>query len=136
MVNGKTPYLLTLTAAVLFGGGLLALQPYSVTSAWNAYTKPARRFLSAAARQDTIVLHQQSLGATAVQWALAAARYQPDTLLHWARYAYAWAGTRRGDTAEVFVQVPNSRCDVILQFVGPVKGAKVKRASSGCFERR
>ena len=136
MVNGKTPYLLTLAAGVLFSGALLTLQPYSVTSPWDAYTKPARRFLSAAARQDTAMLNEQALGVIAVRWALAAAQSQPDTLAYWARYAHAWAGTERGDTAEVFVQVSNSRCDLILRFVGPAKAPKVERASSGCFEGR
>ena len=117
-MNGRTRYALALVGAALLLGVLLILQPYSVTSPWRAYTEPTRRFLSAAVHHDTLDLHRQSLGAAAVQWAIAAARSHPESLAHWAQYAEAWAGNRRGDTAEVFVATPSSGCDLILEFVG------------------
>ena len=135
-MNGKTPYALALVGAALLLGALLILQPYSVTSPWGGYTEPARRFLSAAVQHDTLDLHRQSLGAPAVQWAIAAARSHPESLAHWAQYAEAWAGNRPGDTIEVFVATPSSSCDLVLEFVGPVGTAKIDRASSACFEGR
>jgi hypothetical protein len=136
MVNGRMPCVLALTGAVLLLGLLLTLQPYSVTSPWRAYTRPVRQYLGAAARHDTAGLYQQSLGVTAVQWALAAAQHQPESLAYWARHAEAWAGNNRGDTAEVFVGARHSRCDLVLQFVGPAESARIERASSACFEGR
>jgi hypothetical protein len=136
MVNGKTPYVLILIAAILLLGMLLILQPYSVISPWHAYTKPVRRFLGAAARRDTAELTRQSLGVTAVQWALAAAQRRPESLAYWARHAEAWTGSHRGDTVEVFVDAPNSGCDLVVKFVGPAGTAKVEGASSACFEGR
>ena len=136
MVNGKMPPVLALSGALLLLSVLLAVQPYSVTSPWQAYTEPARRFLGAAVRGDTAELYLQSLGATAVQWALGAARFHPDSLAYWARQAEAWAGNHHGDTAEVFVEAPSSHCNLVLHFVGPAENAKVERASSACFERR
>ena len=136
MVNGKTPYLLMLAAAVIGIGVLLIVQPYSVTSPWHVYTRPARQYLEAAARHDSLGLRKQSLGTPAVQWALAAAANQPESLGQWARHAKAWGGNHRGDTTEVFLGIPTSGCNLILQFVGPVKNAKVERARSECLEPR
>ncbi len=135
-MNGRTRYALALVGAALLLGVLLILQPYSVTSPWRAYTEPARRFLSAAVQHDTLNLHRQSLGAPAVRWAIAAARAHPESLAHWALHAEAWAGNRRGETAEVFVAAPSSSCDLVLEFVGPVGTAKIERASSACLEGR
>lgn len=122
--------------AVLLAGVLLTLQPYSVTSPWDVYTNSARQFLGAAVRRDTTELYHRALGATAVQWALAAAQHRPESLAYWARHAEAWAGNRHGETTEVFVGAPPSRCDLVLQFVGPAEHAKIERASSTCFEGR
>ncbi len=136
MVNGKLPYLLVVAAAVMGAAVLLIVQPYSVTSPWHGYTKPARQYLEAAARHDSLGLRRQSLGGPAIQWALAAATSQPESLAQWARHAEAWSGNRWGDTAQVFLSIPTSGCHLILQFVGPVKNAKVERASSACLEPR
>src|SRR6266511_4708630 len=48
MVNGKMPLYLTLLAGVLCVVALWILQPYTVRSPWDVYTKPAHRFLEAA----------------------------------------------------------------------------------------
>ncbi len=71
-----------------------------------------------------------------MQWALAAARFQPDSLALWARQAEAWTGNRRGDTAEVFLTVPKSDCNMVLEFVGPAERAKIEAASAICLEPR
>jgi hypothetical protein len=134
MVNGKMPLALTLAAAGLLAGVVMSWQPYSTTSPWDAYTIPARRFLGAAARHDSGQLSRLSLGATTVQWAVAAAEHHPDSLAYWARHAQAWTGTQHGDTAQVFVSAPNSGCNLVLQFVGLAPAARVGRASSACFE--
>jgi hypothetical protein len=135
-VREKTPYLISLGAGVLLAAGLLIFQPYSVFSPWRGYTRPVRQYLDAASRRDSIRLEQQSLGTGAVQWALAAARARPDSVADWARHAQAWAGQRRGDTTAVFVQLPNSWCDLVVEFVGPAEHPKVGRASAPCLESR
>lgn len=135
MVNGKTPYYLTLAAALIFVGALLAVQPYSVRSPWRVYDQPARLFLRAAARGDSLSLARAS-APVAARWALAAARTQPDSLALWAREAKAWGGNHQGDTTEVFLGIRSSECDLVLGFVGVGKGAKVERASSACFDPR
>jgi hypothetical protein len=137
MINGRTPYLMSLVAGVILLGALLLFQPYSVShSSWHVYTRPAREYLDAASHHDSARLRRQALGATAVQWALAAARFQPDSLAVWARQAEAWTGNRRGDTAEVFLTVPKSDCNMVLEFVGPAERAKVDAASAVCLEPR
>jgi hypothetical protein len=134
MVNGKMPLALTLAAAGLLAAVVLTWQPYSTTSPWDVYTTPARQFLRAAARHDSAQLSRMSLGATTVQWAVTAAEHHPDSLAYWARHAEAWTGTQHGDTAQVFVWVRNSGCNLVLQFVGLAQAAKIGRASSACFE--
>jgi hypothetical protein len=137
MINGKTPYLMSLFAGAILLGVLLLFQPYSVShSSWHVYTRPARAYLDAASHHDSARLRRQSLGASAVQWALAAARLQPDSLALWARQAEAWTGNRRGDTAEVFLTVPKSDCNMVLEFVGPAERAKIDAASAICLEPR
>jgi hypothetical protein len=136
MVNGRTPYYLILAAAVLFVATFLSFQPYSVTSPWEVYTTPARRYLEAAARGDSLGLSGRSSSTAAVRWALEAFRRQPESLAVWAQHAGAWAGNRRGDTAEVFLGIRTSKCDMVLEFVGSGGSAKVARASSACFEPR
>ena len=136
MANGATRYYLILAAALLFVAVVLILQPYSVTSPWDSYTTPARRYLDAAARGDSLGLSDRSSSTTAVRWALDASRRQPESLAVWAQHAGAWAGNRRGDTAEVFLGIRTSECDMVLEFIGSGKGAKVARASSACFEPR
>ena len=137
MINGKTPYLISLVAGAILLGALLLFQPYSVShSSWYVYTRPARAYLDAASRHDSARLRRQSLGASAVQWALAAARFQPDSLALWARQAEAWTGNRRGDTAEVFLTIPKSDCNMVLEFVGPAERARIDAASAICLEPR
>lgn len=139
MVNGRTPFYLTLLAAALFVGAIWILQPYSVVSPWSAYTKPARRYLQAAMRQDSVALAEQSGSAEPIAWALAAARTYPDSLAIWAREAEGSTGGRRGDTADVLLSTRTEVCSdhpIWLRFVGSGEEARVLQASSACFEAR
>ncbi len=135
-MNGRMPLYLTLLAAVLFVAALRIFEPYSVSSPWRAYSEPAKRYLQAAVRQDSLALVRQSGAPAAVQWALAAARNQPESLAAWARDAEAWTGERRGDTADVLLAVPSEVCSkhpIWLRFVGLGKEARVLHATSTCF---
>ena len=139
MVNGKKPLYLTLLAAALCVAALLALQPYSADWPGRAYAKPARRYVRAALRQDSVDLARRSASVAPVVWALTAARTHPDSLALWARYTRAWTGERRGDTTDVFLYSSSEACGrkpIVLRFVGSGDKAKVVRASSTCLDSR
>jgi hypothetical protein len=139
LVNGKMPLYLTLVAAALFIAVLRIFEPYSVSSPWRDYTEPAKRYLQAAMRQDSLALARQSGSNAPVRWALAAARAQPESLAAWARDAKAWTGGRRGDTADVLLAIPGEVCSkhpIWLRFVGSGKQARVLQATSDCFAPR
>jgi hypothetical protein len=138
-MNGRTPLYLTLLGAALLVTGMVVLQPYSVTSPWGVYSRPAQRFLQAALRGDSVALARQSGSVEPVIWALAAARRHPDSLAAWARDAEAWTGGRWGDTAEVALQTSAPVCrdhPIWIRFVGSGDNARVLRVSSTCFEPR
>jgi len=138
-MNGKTPLYLTFLGAALLAASLVILQPYSVTSPWGVYSRPAQRFLQAALRGDSLALAQQSGSVEPVVWALAAARRHPDSLAAWARDAEAWTGGRWGDTAEVVLQTSAEVCKdhpIWIRFVGSGDNARVLRVSSTCFDPR
>lgn len=137
MVNGKAPLYLTVVAAVLLGGVILLIQPYSVDFPGTAYAKPARRYLQAAISQDSVRLSRLSASAAPVAWALAAARIHPEPLAAWAGLTQAWTGVRRGDTTDVLVfpaGEPCSQAPIVLRFVGAGADARVVKASSACFD--
>ena len=137
MVNGRMPLYLTLLAGVLCAAALWLLQPYTVRSPWDAYTRPAQRFLAAALKRDSAALSRQSGSMAPVVWALRAARTRPESLMAVIRDAEAWTGRRRGDTADVLLSSEAcSRHPVWLSFVGSGARMKVLRASSTCFESR
>ena len=138
MVNGKAPLYLTVVGAVLLAAAILLIQPYSVDFPGTAYAKPARRYLQAAIRQDSVSLSRLSASGAPVAWALEAARVHPDSLAAWAGRTQAWTGVRRGDTTDVFVfpaGEPCSRAPIVLRFVGAGDDARVLKASSACFDR-
>jgi hypothetical protein len=138
-MNGKTPLLLTLAGAILLVAAIAVLQPYSVTSPWSVYTRPAQRFLRAALRGDSVALAHQSASPEPVVWALQAARKHRDSLAVWARSAEASTGGKWGDTAEVLLQTPTDVCSkdpIWIRFAGVGDNAIVLRASSTCFEDR
>lgn len=140
MVNGKTPFYLTLLAMAVLGAGVLWFQPYSAEWPGTGYTKPAQRYLRAAIRQDSSALTRLSASTTPVAWALTAARTHRGSLEAWAHDAQAWVGTRQADTAEVFVFNASSevcpRTPIMLMFVGSGDHARVLRASSACLDDR
>ena len=137
MVNGKVPLYLTLLAGVLCVAALWFLQPYTVRSPWDAYTKPAQLFLETALKRDSVALSRQSGSIAPVVWALEAARTRPESLKAVARDAEAQTGQRRGDTADVLLSAEAcSRHPIWLRFVGSGERMKVLRASSACFESR
>jgi hypothetical protein len=137
-MDGKTPVYLTLLGVALLAVSVVTLQPYSVTSPWEVYSKPAQRFLQAALRGDSLALAEQSGAVEPVVWALAAARRHPDSLAAWTT-AEAWSGGRWGDTAEVVLQASSEVCrdhPIWIRFVGAGDDARVLRVSSTCFESR
>jgi hypothetical protein len=124
MVNGKVPRYLTFLAGVLGAAALWLLQPHTVRSPWDAYTRPAQLFLEAALKRDSVALSRQSGSIAPVVWAVA-------------RDAEAWTGQRRGDTADVLLSAEAcSRHPIWLRFVGSGDQVKVLQASSTCFESR
>jgi hypothetical protein len=137
MVNGKMPLYLTLLIGVLGAVALWILQPYTVRSPWEVYTRPAQRFLEAALKRDSAALSRQSGSIAPVVWALKAARARPESLMAVARDAEAWTGQRRGDTADVLLSAEVcSRHPIWLRFVGSGDQLKVLGATSTCFESR
>jgi hypothetical protein len=136
MVNGKTPLYLTVAGAILLGAAVLLVQPYSADFPGTAYAKPARTYLRAAIRQDSLGLDRISASEAAVAWALRAARTHPDSLAAWAGQTYTYVAGHRADTTEVLVypaQEPCSEIPIVLRFVGTGRQARVVQASSACL---
>jgi hypothetical protein len=127
----------------LFGlaaiAGLLWTQPYSVFSGYRAYTEPARRFLQSALAGDSVGLERQAASAKPVQWALEAARQDPQALAVWARGLRPYSGEQVGDTAMVVFQTSTRVCylrPVTMVFIKGAEGPRVFSASSSCFTHR
>lgn len=136
-MNNRIPLLLTLLLAALLITALLTLQPYSADWPGTAYAEPARSYIRAAMRQDSVGLSRLTASGAAVAWALRAAREHPDTLALWGRRIRAWTGARRGDTTEVFVYGPDDVCGespIVFRFVGSGSRAKVLQAHSACLD--
>jgi hypothetical protein len=136
MVNGKTPLVLTLLAAGLFAAIVFIIQPYSADSVGRAYAKPARRYIQAALRMDSVRLARLSVADVPVVWALNAARRHRETLALWAGRTQAWTGARAGDTTEVWLYPAGEKCEkspILLRFVGSGDDARVLSASSSCI---
>jgi hypothetical protein len=135
--GGRTPlYLTTLVLGLL--GAVLVVQPYSGDWPGTAYAEPARRYIRAALRQDSVQLVRLSASIRPVAWALDAARLHGDSLALWGHHIEAWTGELRGDTAEVFVYPPGHGCGeapIVFRFVGAGKDARVLQASSSCWGR-
>lgn len=137
MVNGKTPLLLTLLAAGLFMATLLIVQPYSADWPGGAYAKPAKRYIQAALRQDSVRLARLSATDAPVVWALDAARMHRESLALWTGRIQARTGVRWGDTTEVFLYPSGDACSeapILFRFVGSGTDARVVSASSACLD--
>jgi hypothetical protein len=138
MVNGRIPLYLTALVLCLLGATLLLLQPYSADWPGTDYAKPAREYIRAALRQDSVRLARLSASMRPVTWALNAARAHGDSLALWNRRIQAFTGELRGDTAEVFVYPVGDGCGeapIVFRFVGTGKDARVLQASSSCWGR-
>lgn len=139
MVNGKTPFVLTLLAAGVFIAVLLYVQPYSADWPGGAYAKPAKRYIQAALRQDSVRLARLSATSIPVVWALDAARMHRESLALWKGRTQALTGARFGDTTEVFLFPSGDACSeapIVFRFVGSGSGARVLSARSSCLNSR
>ena len=139
MVNGKTPLLLTFLAAGLFIATLLIVQPYSAEWTGGEYAKPAKRYIRAALRQDSVRLARLSAAHAPVAWALDAARMHRESLVLWTGRTHARTGAHLGDTTEVFLYPSGEACSeapILFRFVGSGSDARVLSASSTCLNPR
>lgn len=137
MVNGRAQLYLTILAGAILAAAVVTLQPYSADSTGRAYAKPARGYIRAALRQDSLALSRLSASAAPVAWGLRAARRHPVSLAAWAGHTEAWTGKRQGDTTEVLVFAASERCNlkpIVLRFVGSGDEARVWTASSTCLD--
>jgi hypothetical protein len=137
MVQGKEPLFLTIIAAGLFVAAVFAVQPYSADGTGRGYAKPARRYLQAAMRQDSVRLARLSASDIPVSWALKAARTQPESLALWSGRTHAWTGWRLGDTTELFLYPEGELCSkapIVFRFVGTESNARVLSVSSSCLD--
>ena len=138
-MNGKMPLLLTLGGAAAFIAVLLIVQPYSVESAGGVYAQPAKRYIRAALRQDSVKLAGLSATSVPVVWALDAARMHRETLVLWTGRTEARTGPRSGDTIQVFLYPSGDTCSeapIRFQFIGSGRHTRVLSASSSCFNGR
>ena len=134
-MNGRTPLYLTLLLILLLGATLFLVQPYTADWPGAEYAGPARRYIRAAIRQDSVGLVRLSASMEPVSWALGAARAHGDSLALWSRPVETWTGEMRGDTAEVFVYPFGRACaPIVFRFVGTGKAVRVLQASSACLD--
>jgi hypothetical protein len=138
MVNGKAPLYLTVVGLFLAVAALMLFQPYSADWPARAYTDPARQYIHAALREDSVGLLRLSSSVAPVTWGLNAARVHHDSLELWRRRIQAYTGERRGDTAEVFVYPAEPACGgapIVFHFVGSGRKLRVHQVSSTCWGR-
>jgi hypothetical protein len=138
MINGKMPLYLTALGLAGLAVGALVWQPYSADFPGTQYSKPIRRYIHAAVRQDSTGLARVSGSSSAVSWGLMAGRDHGGRLARWEHGMQAWVGKQRGDTAQVFVFSDGTVCEnfpIVLQLVGNDGEARVVRASSSCWLR-
>jgi hypothetical protein len=138
MVNGKMPLLLTLLAAGVFAATLLISQPYSADWPGGAFAQPARHYVRAALRLDSVKLARLSVSDSPVQWALDVARTHRESLVLWAGRTETRTGVRSGDTTEVFLYPSGEACSeapIHFRFIGSGREARVVSASSSCLDR-
>jgi hypothetical protein len=131
--------LLTILAAGVFVVAMLVFQPYSADWPSSVYAKPARQYVRAALRQDSVRLARLSASPSPVLWALGAARTHRNSLALWAGRTQAWTGARSGDTTEVFFYPAGDRCrqaPIRFRFVGSGRDIRVLSASSACLDSR
>lgn len=138
-MNGKMPLLLTLAVAAAFFAILLIVQPYSAEGSGGAYAQPAKRYIRAALRQDSVKLAAMSTTSVPVVWALDAARMHRESLVLWTGRTEALTGPRSGDTTEVFLYPSTDACSgapIRFRFVEARGNPQVLSASSSCLDSR
>ena len=138
-MNGKMPLLLTLAAAAAFIAILLIVQPYSADGSGGIYAKPAKQYIRAALRQDSVKLANLSASSAPVVWALGAARLHRESLVLWAGRTEARAGPRSGDTTEAFLYPSGNICSdapVRFHFIGSEGHPRVLSVSFSCLNGR
>jgi hypothetical protein len=137
MVNGKKPLFLTVLAAGLFVAAVLVFQPYSADWPGTSYAKPAKQYIRAALRQDSVRLARLSATDSPVVWALGAARMHRESLALWTGRIQARTGLRSGDTTQVFLYPSGEACSeapILFRFVGSRSNLRVLSASSPCLD--
>ncbi len=122
---------LTLSGLAFF----LLAQPYSAPSPWARYDAPAHRYLSAAAREDTVELRALSAADQPVTWALRTHETQRRALLAWVNSSRAYWAFTRGDTAEVWYESGTRACPFSLTFVG-AQHPRLLAAHARCYIHR
>jgi hypothetical protein len=138
-MNGKMPLILTVAAAAAFVVVLLMVQPYSAEPSGGIYAKPAKRYINAALRQDSVKLARLSVNSAPVAWALDAARLHRESLVLWTGRTQARTGPRSGDTIEVFLYPSSDACSeapIHFQFIGSGLDTRVLSARSSCLDGR
>lgn len=135
--QGKEPLVLTMLATGLLVAAMFIFQPYSADSTGRAYVKPARAYIHAALRRDSLSLARLSASSIPVEWALGASRTHSESLALWAGRTSAWTGWRSGDTTEVFLYPPGEVCSkapIVFRFLGSGSDVRVVSASSPCLD--
>jgi hypothetical protein len=135
-VNGRMPLVLTLGGAAAFIAVLLVVQPYSVEGFGRPYARPAKRYIRAALRQDSVELVSLSANSAPVAWALDAARMHRESLVLWTGRTEALTGPRSGDTIQVFLYPSTDACSeapIRFQFIETGGAVRVLSASSSCL---
>ncbi len=138
MANGRIALISALVAAGALGA-VLVVQPYSVRSPWQAYVRPAKRYLQTALARDSAGLERQSVSVAPVAWALHASRTDPEALAVWAQALRPLQGAQRGDTTDVSFQTSTGSCylgPMVMSFVGRGENVRVVLASSSCFAEK
>jgi hypothetical protein len=135
-MDGKMPLFLTLAGAAAFIAIMLIIQPYSTEASGGVYAKPAKRYIRAALRQDSVQLASMSANSAPVTWALDAARMHRESLVFWTGRTEARTGPRSGDTTQVFLYPSTDACSdapIRFQFIGSGRQSRVLSASSSCL---
>lgn len=135
--KGKEPLFLTMLTTGLLVATVFIFQPYSADSTGRAYAGPARAYIHAALRRDSLRLARMSASNIPVEWALGASRAHSESLALWAGRTSAWTGWRSGDTTEVFLYPPGEVCSkapIVFRFLGSGSDARVVSASSACLD--
>ncbi len=133
------PLILTAIGGMFILAVLLIVQPYSADGSGGIYAKPAKRYIRAALRQDSVKLARMSASSAPVVWALGAARLHRESLALWTGRTKARTGPRSGDTIQVFLYPSSDVCNeapIRFEFIEAGGHARVLSVSSSCLDGR